>query len=482
VTQAFDTVIRGGQVVTDGKVVVADLAIRDGRIAAIGADLPAGATEIAATGRYVMPGGVDPHAHIEQLSGMGVMNADTFETATRSAAMGGTTTVISFAAQQKGQTLSETVADYKARAARGAMIDHAFHLSLADITAPDFDADLARLIGAGHRSIKVFTTYNIKLDDRAILHVMAVARKTGALVCVHAENDGLIGWARDALITAGLTQPRHHAPSHPRLAEIEAVERMCRFAEFFATPVMLFHISTREALEVIRSARARGVPVWAETCPHYLLMTDDVLDRPGNEGAKWMCSPPQRSADDQDALWAALDAGDLDVISSDHAPYRFDASGKLSAGPQAGFADIANGLPGLETRLPLLFDAMVSKGRLGPAAFAEYTATAPARIYGLETKGRLEVGLDADVVVWDPKASRRYGADDLHDNVGYNPWEGRDVTGWPTHVLSRGDMIVQGGAFQATPGRGKWLRRDRIGVASRIAPAHEVQIIEGAMQ
>ena len=477
----YDTVIRGGQVVMPERVEITDLAIKAGSIAAIGPGLATGTLEIDATGRFVMPGGVDPHCHIEQLSGMGVMNADTFETGTRSAAMGGTTSVISFAAQQQGQPLAETVSDYAVLAKRGALVDYAFHLSLSDVAVPGFEADLAHLVAEGHRSIKVFTTYyNISLDDHAILQVLAQARVHGALVCVHADNDGLIRWTRDALLAAGLTAPRYHAPSHPRLAEIEAVERMCRFAEFFATPVMLFHISTAEALDVIRAAQARGVPVWAETCPHYLFMTGSVLDRPGLEGAKWMCSPPQRKVADQAALWQAIEDGVVSVVSSDHAPYPNDASGKLSAGPEASFAQIANGLPGLETRLPLLFDAMVSQGRGGPEAFARLTATDPARIYGLPGKGQLTPGCDADVVLWDPDLTRTYGADDLHDNVGYNPWEGRTITGLPTDVWLRSDRIVTAGALTAEPGRGHWLTRDRIGVAAEIAPAAEVQLLEGS--
>ena len=351
---------------------------------------------------------------------------------------------------------------------------------MSDTNVPEFDADLAKLIGDGHRSIKVFTTYNIKLEDRAILHVLAQARAHGALVCVHAENDGLIGWTRDALIAAGLTAPRYHAVSHPRLAEVEAVERLCRFAEYMAQPVMLFHISAAESLDVIRAARTRGVPVWAETCPHYLFMTADVLDKPGIDGAKWMCSPPQRAAEDQTALWDALERGDLQLVSSDHAPYRFDETGKLSNGPHAAFPDIANGLPGLETRLPLLFDEMVVKGRLGPEAFVEITATAPARIYGLANKGRLSVGADADVVVWDPRATRTYEANDLHDNVGYNPWEGHTVTGQPSHVVSRGEVIVEEGACLAKPGRGRWIDRPAMGVSACSAPAYEVRVLEEA--
>lgn len=478
----FDTVIRDGQVVTPDAVIPADLAMRAGEIAAIGPDLGEGAREVDASGQYILPGGVDPHCHIEQLSGMGVMNADTFDTATRSAALGGTTTVISFAAQQKGEALAKTVADYAVLAERGAHIDYAFHLSLSDVKVPDFDADLAALIKGGHRSIKVFTTYNIALDDRAILQVLARARAHGALVCVHAENDGLIAWTRDALLEAGHTDPVYHAMSHPRLAEVEAVERLCRFAEYFATPVMLFHISTAEALDVIRRAQARDVPVWAETCPHYLLMTAEVLDRPGQDGAKWMCSPPQRNPSDQVALWQGVAEGVLSIVSSDHAPYRFDVSGKLSAGPAARFDQIANGLPGLETRLPMMFDAMITKGKADLCAFADRTATAAAGIYGLTRKGRLVPGLDADVVLWDPQAVRTYGADDLHDNVGYNPWQGHRIRGLPTDVWSRGERIVTDGTLTSEPGRGLWQRRDTIGATSRIAPAAEVQLLEGTSQ
>ncbi|MEM8790857.1 MAG: dihydropyrimidinase [Pseudomonadota bacterium] len=468
----FDLVIRGGRVVTPGGVIEADVAVAGERIAMVGSNLTGG-VEINATGRWVMPGGVDPHCHIEQMSGMGVMNADTFETATKSAAMGGTTSLISFAAQAHEQPLAEAVEDYTARAKRGAMVDHAFHLSISDTSVDGFFDDLGKLVETGHRSIKVFTTYNIKLEDRAILDILAAAKAHGALVCVHAENDGLIGWTKEALVDAGLTRPEHHAVSHPRLAEIEAVERMCRFAEFFATPVMLFHISTAEALEAIRSARARGVPIWAETCPHYLFMTANVLKRDGIEGAKWMCSPPQRTVGDQEALWGALEMGDLQVVSSDHAPYRFDETGKLRAGPEPEFPQIANGLPGLETRLALLFDAMVVGERLGPQAFARLTASEPARIYGLPRKGQIAAGFDADIAIWNPEESRIFGADDLHDNVGYNPWEGRTVRGMVDTVLLRGRPIVQGGEFLGEPGQGEWLHRESLGVEARIQPAPE---------
>jgi dihydropyrimidinase len=422
-----------------------------------------------------MPGGVDPHAHIEQMSGMGVMNADTFETATRSAAMGGTTTVISFAAQAKGERLTQTVAAYAARAARGAMIDHAFHMTVTDMDAPGVLADLAGLIAAGHRTVKVFTTYNIQLPDRAILEILTVARAAGGLVCVHAENDALIGWTRDRLIASGRVAPAFHAPSRPRLAEVEAVERICRFAEFLGQPVMLFHISTAEGVAVLRAARARGVPVWAETCPHYLFQTAEVLAAPGVEGARWMCSPPQRTAADQAALWAGLADGTLALVSSDHAPYRMDASGKLSAGPEAGFHQIANGQPGLETRLPLMFDAMMAEGGPGPVAFARVTSGAPAEVYGLTSKGRIALGMDADLVIWDERPVT-FGDNDLHDNVGYNPWVGRTVRAWPGTVILRGRVLVEEGRFLGAPGSGRWIDRPALGETPVAALAPEAAL------
>ena len=463
---APDTVITGGRIVTPSGVVEGDLAIAGGTILSVGdpVDLTSAKSVIDAQEQLVLPGGVDVHCHIEQMSGMGQWNADTFETATQSAAFGGTTSLISFAAQAAGERLSDTVENYAARARRGAMVDHAFHVTVTDTNVPDFEAELGALIDAGHRSIKVFTTYNIQLSDAQILAVLSQAKAHGALVCVHAENDAIIARAKADLLAKGQTHPRNHALSRPRIAEIEAVERMCRFAEHLDQPVMLFHISTREAVDVIRAAKARGVPVWAETCPHYLLMTDEVLDRPGLEGAKWMCSPPQRAVEDQEALWSGLADGTINLVSSDHAPYRFDETGKLSAGPEADFTQIANGLPGLETRLPLMFDAAVSQGRMDALAFANLTSTIPASIYGLTNKGSLEPGMDADIAIWDPAAERTFAQDDLHDNVGYNPWEGRTIRGWPTQVFLRGKQIIHDATFSGGAGEGQWIHRPAIGV------------------
>ena len=454
-----DLIIRDGKIVTPEAIIEGDLAIKDGLISAIGSNAGAAKIEILANGQYVMPGGIDSHAHIEQMSGMGQMNADTFETATRSAAMGGTTTVLSFAAQAAGQTISDTVADYTARAQRGAMIDYAFHVTITDTEVTGFEEDLAQMIATGHRSLKIFTTYNIQLSDQKILRVMALARKYGALVCVHAENDAIIADAKEQLLAARHIAPRYHAQSRPRIAEIEAVEQICRFAQYLDQPVMLFHISTAEGANAVKLAQASGAPVWAETCSHYLFMTEDLLDKPGLEGAKYMCSPPQRTTAHQDALWQALKDRTLALVSSDHAPYRYDQSGKLSAGPQAAFTEIANGLPGLETRLPLMFDAMISRGDQGALAFAQITATAPATLYGLKNKGALIEGLDADIVLWDSDKKVTYGANDLSDNVGYNPWQGRTVTGWPKQVILRGKSLMKDNQFLGSAGYANWIDR-----------------------
>lgn len=447
-----------------------DLAISNGAVAALGRELSTGRREIDAVGKLVLPGGLDAHCHIEQLSGAGLMNADTFESATRSAVFGGTTTVISFAAQHRGDRLRAVVDDYARLATAGAITDYAFHLWISDPTPETLEEDLPQLIEAGHRSIKIFMTYDrVRLTDEQVLDVMMVARQHGALVCAHAENHGMIEWMSQRLVARGYTAPKFHAVGHPRGSEIEAFERLIRLAQLVDQPVMLFHVSTAEGAATIRRARGEGLKVFAETCPQYLFLTAEDLDRPGLEGAKWMCSPPPRSRADQDALWRSLDLQDLQVVSSDHAPYRFDGSGKLAAGPHASFKSIANGMPGLETRLPLLLDAMVSQGRSTLEKFVELTATAPARIYGLHPrKGSLHVGADADVAIWDPDHVVTLSDGSLHDNVGYTPFAGRTLRGWPITVLRRGDVVVSGGTLHAAPGSG---RRQPLALAPSMRPA-----------
>src|SRR5262245_55117896 len=472
---AVDCVVRGGRVATAVDDFLADVGISDGTIAAIGRNLGAGTTEIDATGGLVLPGGIDAHAHIEQLSAAGIVNSDTFESATRSAALGGTTTAICFAAQHVGMDLTKVVADYTALARKGAMIDYAFHLIIADPTEITVHEHIPALIAQGHASLKVFMTYDrLRVGDEKLLDILLAARTSGALVCVHAENHGMISWMGQRLIEKGYTAPKYHTVSHPRGCEAEAFNRLITFAEFIDQPVMIFHVSTAEGVDVIRRARGRGLKVFAETCPQYLFLTAQDLDKPGLEGAKWMCSPPPRSAADQEAIWLALALGDLQLVSSDHAPYAFDATGKLSAGPSPTFKQIANGLPGIGLRLPLLFDAMVSNGRLGLHKFVELTATAPAKIYNLwPRKGSLAIGADADIVVWDPQRTVRLTDGVTQDGAGYTPYVGRTLTGWPETVLRRGEVIVRAGTLEAKPGSGQFLPRAAGEVArplGRLAP------------
>jgi dihydropyrimidinase len=456
----YDLVIRNGTIGTASDVFAADVGINGETIVALGNSLAKGKQEIDARGKLVLPGGVDAHAHIEQLSAAGIMNADTFETATRSAAFGGTTSVISFAAQHVGMDAPKVVSDYTALAKQGAMIDYAFHVIIADVTDKVIADDIPALVRQGFSSIKIFMTYDrLRVDDEKLLDILAAARAAKALVCVHAENHGIISWMGKRLVEKGYVAPKYHSISHPRLSESEAFTRLIAFSELLDQPVMIFHVSTREGAAVIREARGRGVKVFAETCPQYLFLAATDLDRPGVEGAKWMCSPPTRTVDDQEALWQALALGDLQLISSDHAPYRYDETGKLLAGPNPTFKQIANGMPGLECRLPLLFDAMVSKRRLGVSKFVELTATAPARIYNLPNKGSIAIGNDADIAIWNPTREVTLSDAMMHDRAGFTPYAGRTITGWPDTVLLRGRVLIDGEKCHGNPGEGRLMLR-----------------------
>ena len=457
----YDCVIRGGTVATANETFDADVGIVGEQIAALGRSLPKGKREIDAKGHFVLPGGIDSHAHIEQLSAAGIMNADTWESATGAAAHGGTTSVIAFAAQHIGNNLMTVVTDYAALARKGAVIDYTFHMIVSDPTEAAIKEHLPALIKQGHGSIKVFMTYDLlQVRDEPFLDVLMTAREYGALVTVHAENHGMISWMVKRLLAKGYTAPKYHAVSHPRLAEREAFERLIALAALVDQPIMIFHVSTAEGAATIRRARGEGLKVYGETCPQYLFLTREDLDKPGIEGAKFMCSPPPRETSDQAALWRALELGDLQTISSDHAPYAFDETGKLRAGPNPNFKQVANGLPGLELRMPLLFDAMVSKGRLGVSKFVELTSTAPARVYNLAPKkGAIAIGADADIAIWDPDRQVTISDQQVHDKTAYTPYAGKTIKGWPTTVLRRGEIIVQAGKLAASAGSGKFMPR-----------------------
>ncbi|MBU2533674.1 MAG: dihydropyrimidinase [Alphaproteobacteria bacterium] len=458
----YDLVIRGGTVANAVDTMQADVAVNGGRIAALGAGLDRGRREIDATGHLVLPGGVDTHAHIEQIASNGLPNADTFESATTAAAFGGTTSVICFAAQHRGNSLRAVYDDYAQRAERGAVIDYSFHLLLTDPTPQVLHEELPPLVKAGNASIKVFMTYELmNVGDEALLDILLKARELKALVAVHAENNGMISWLGKRLVERGYTDARYHAVSHPRGSEAEAFHRLIAFSELIDQPVIIYHVATAEGAAVIREARGRGVKVFAETCTQYLFLTKHDLVKAPGEGAKWVCSPPLRDQSDQEALWQALALGDLQIITSDHAPYTLDDKGKYANGRNPSFKQTANGMPGIETRLPMLFDAMVSKGRYGVNAFVKWTATEPARLYGLGgRKGTIAIGADADIAIWDPEKSVTLHDDAVHDNTRYTPFAGRTVKGWPTTVLRRGEVIIENGACSAAPGSGIYLPRE----------------------
>lgn len=458
----FDVVIRHGLVATEHEVVETDVGLLDGKIAAIGASLARGAEEISADGRLVLPGGIDSHCHVDQLTATGIRTADDFYSGTRSALHGGNTTLICFACQNRGESLTAAVDEYHSLAGPNALIDYSFHLLVSDPTHAVLTQELPALIRKGYTSIKVYMTYALrKIDDRHMLDVLAVAREEGALVVVHAESDPIIGWLAERLIRAGHSSPKFQPFAHVEVAEREAVHRLISLSEIVDVPILVFHVSSKQALEQIRWAQERGLKVYAETCPQYLLMTSADFDRPDFDGAKYMCSPPPRDRATHEVLWDGLKSGTLQVFSSDHAGFRFDASGKLRAGRDASFEQVANGIPGIETRLPLLFSEGVGKGRITLRKFVDLAATNAAKLYGLfPRKGVIAVGSDADIAIWDPTRPVTIRVADLHDNMDFSPFEGMEVTGWPTTVLSRGQVILREGTMAATPGRGVFLLRE----------------------
>jgi dihydropyrimidinase len=456
----LDLVIRNARVATASDVFACDIGVRSGRIALLGESLPAGAREIDAAGRTVTPGGVDAHCHLDQPMDGPAKMADDFLTGTRSAACGGTTTVIPFAAQMKGGSLEAAVVDYHGRAEGKACIDYAFHLIVSDPTPQVLSKELPALIAQGYTSFKVYMTYDdLKLDDGQILDVLDVARTHGALAMIHAENADCIEWLTKRLEAAGRTAPRWHAHARPMLVEREATHRAIALSQLVDVPILIVHVSGREAIEQIRWARGQGLSIFAETCPQYLFLTaEDLGIDDSYQGAKCVCSPPPRDKANQQRIWEGLGDGTFTVFSSDHAPFRYeDPQGKKIGGEEVAFRHIPNGIPGLETRLPLLYSEGVLAGRITLQKFVELTATNPAKAYGLHPrKGTIAVGSDADLVLWDERDLQvANGA--LHHAVDYTPYEGMRLKAWPALTLSRGEVVWDGKSFTGQAGRGRFL-------------------------
>lgn len=455
----FDLVVRNGRVATSCDTFKADIGVVDGRIRAMASQLPAGKKDIDAGGRWVLPGGIDSHCHVEQLSGMGLMCADDFYSATVSAAFGGNTTIMPFAAQHRQDTVAEVLSDYRRRAEEKAVIDYGFHIIVTNADERALAVDLPRAIREGVTSIKIFMTYErMKLDDYRILDVLALADREGALVMVHAENNDIIRWLGDRLVERGFRAPKYHAVAHAGLSESEAVDRVVGFSRLLETPLLIVHVSEAATVDYIRREKKKGAFIHAETCPQYLFLTAEDIDRPGVEGARYCCSPPPRDERSQAACWQGMQDGSLALYSSDHAPYRWDESGKLPKGDNTGFREMANGVPGLEVRMPLLFSEGYRKGRLSINEFVALTSTNHARTYGLyPRKGTIAVGSDADLVIWDGEREVTITHERLHDNVGYTPYEGMQVTGWPHTVVNRGRVVVERGELKVERGSGEFL-------------------------
>jgi dihydropyrimidinase len=457
----FDLVVRQARVATASDVFESDIGVRDGRIVSLGRGLAAGAREIDAAGRVVTPGGVDAHCHLDQPMPAPLRMADDFDTGTRAAACGGTTTVIPFAAQEKGQSLRAAVNDYHRRSDGRAHVDYAFHLIVSDPTPQVLSEELPALIAEGYTSFKIYMTYDdLKLDDGQILDVLAVARQQGAMAMVHAENADAIEWLTKRLEAAGRTAPRFHAHARPMLVEREATHRAISLAELVDVPILIVHVSGREAVEQIRWARAHGLKVFAETCPQYLFLTAaDLGIDDSYQGARCVCSPPPRDASNQQVIWDALNDGLFTVFSSDHAPFKYDSpEGKKPGGEEVAFRHIPNGIPGIETRMPLLYSEGVLGGRITLEKFVELTATQPAKAYGLHPrKGSISIGADADLVIWG-EGERVLRNADLHHAVDYTPYEGMRLRAWPAMTLIGGEVVWDGQNFHPRAGRGRFLR------------------------
>jgi dihydropyrimidinase len=455
----FDTIIANGRVVTATDTYTSDVAITQGKITAVGHSLPrenAGKI-IDASDKYVFPGGIDVHTHLDMPFG-GTTSADDFETGTRAAAFGGTTTLIDFAIQYKGQTLRTAFDTWMQKASSKAVSDYAFHCIITDLGSSQLD-EMNALVREGVTSFKLFMAYPgvFMLDDASIFKALRATSKNGGLVCMHAENGGAIDVIVQQALAEGKKAPKYHALTRPTTAEAEATSRAIALAEMAGAPVYIVHLSCNDALEKVREARDRGLPVYAETCPQYLYLSLENMDAPGFEGAKYVFTPPLREKWNQEKLWNGLKRDQLQVVSTDHCPFCFKEQKELG---KDDFTKIPNGGPGIEHRMSLIYSGGVAQGRFSVNRFVQLVSTAPAKLFGLyPRKGTIAVGSDADLVVFDPERKHTISAKTHHMRVDYSMFEGIEVTGMPDVVLSRGRVIVEADKFLGRAGAGEFLKR-----------------------
>jgi dihydropyrimidinase len=456
------TLVRNGTVVTASDRYQGDILIEDGVVVAIGRglNLPADTT-LDAAGKLVMPGGIDVHTHLDMPFG-GTQSADDFETGTIAAAHGGTTTLIDFAIQDFGKGLYPALDGWRGKAEGRSVIDYAFHMIVRELN-DQVAGDMDRLVrDEGVTSFKLFMAYPgvFQVDDATIFRALLRTRDNGGLICMHAENGGVIDTLVKEALRQGHKAPKWHALTRPTRAEGEATGRAIALSEMAGVPIYIVHLSCSDALEKVKQARDMGLPAYAETCPQYLFLSYEDYERPGFEGAKYVMSPPLRESWNQDALWKGLSKNDLQVVSTDHCPFCMNEPPQKQLGAD-DFSKIPNGAPGIETRLMLLWDGGVRAGKIDAHRFVEITSTNPAKMFGLwPRKGALAVGSDGDMVIWDPDKEVTLSAKTHHMRVDYNPYEGRVIKGAPVAVLSRGEVIVQDGKFTGSKGRGRFVKRD----------------------
>jgi len=462
---AFDTIIGNGRIVTAAKTYTGELGISGGKITAIADSLPHQQAQrvIDAKGRYVLPGGVDVHTHLDMPLGS-ITSSDDFETGTRAALFGGTTTLIDFAVQGKRQSLRQAVETWMKKAEGKAYCDYGFHCIISELSDARLE-EIGQLVREGVPSFKLFMAYpgRLMLDDASILKVLRATANCGGMVCVHAEDGGVIEVIVRQALAEGKIAPKYHALTRPTAAEAQAVGRAIALAEMAGAPLYIVHVSCNEALEKVREARDRGLPVYGETCPQYLYLSLDNFDVPGFEGAKYVLTPPLREKRHQERLWQGLRNGHLQVVSTDHCPFRYKEQKELG---KDDFTKIPNGGPGIEHRMSLVYSGGVAGGRFSVNRFVEVVATAPARLFGLyPRKGAVAVGSDADLVIFDPERRHTITAQTHHMRVDYSLFEGISVTGMPDVVLCGGRVVVDGNTFYGTPGAGNFLKRAAYGGA-----------------
>jgi dihydropyrimidinase len=450
--------IRNGIVITATDLYEGDVFIDGEKIAAIGSSLQMNADRVIdAKRKYVLPGGIDVHTHLDMPFG-GTTSADDFESGTIAAAHGGTTSVVDFAIQYKGQTLHHAWETWMKKAERKAAIDYGFHMIITDLS-DQVEQEMDALVSQGITSFKLFMAYPgvFMLDDASIFRALLRTGRNGGTICMHAENGGVIDVLVKKALADGKTAPKYHALTRPARAEGEATHRAIALAEMADVPIYIVHLSASEALEMVTEARDRGLPAFAETCPQYLFLSYDNYEEPGFDGAKYVMSPPLRPKETQERLWRGLAFNDLQAISTDHCPFCMKEQKTLG---KNDFSKIPNGAPGIETRMSLVYDGGVRTGRISLNRFVELTSTSPAKIFGLfPRKGTIAPGSDADIVIFDPEKKVRLSQKTLHMKVDYNPYEGRDVVGVTDTVISRGRVIIDGGKFVGRAGSGSFIKR-----------------------